>query len=96
MSSGTYRPDLHTREWARIRLLVLERDHWTCQLCGRQLVAGTKGAHVDHIVPHARGGVTELSNLRALCYYCNTSRGARQKRGYRLSLPHARKSRFDG
>jgi len=87
------RTDLHTREWQRIRLIVLERDHWTCQTCGKQLYPG-KGATVDHIRPHAYGGSNALENLRAMCFYCNTSRGARQRRGYRLRLPHARPSRF--
>ena len=97
MSSGTYRPDLHTREWTRIRLQVLERDGWTCQVhrgggvCGRRL---GKYATVDHIIPHALGGATTLDNLRAACYRCNSSRGARQRRGHQYQLPKARVSRF--
>jgi 5-methylcytosine-specific restriction endonuclease McrA len=33
-------------------------------------------AHIDHIVPRARGGQNEENNLRLLCERCNESRGA--------------------
>lgn len=65
-----------------LRYDVLRRDGFRCVLCGS---AGSDGVklEVDHIVPVARGGRTELSNLRTLCDRCN--RGKRDKIESRLS-----------
>jgi 5-methylcytosine-specific restriction endonuclease McrA len=59
----------------RLRWLVLERDGHRCVGCGR---GGAEGAtlEIDHIVPVAAGGRSELSNLRVLCEACNRGRGA--------------------
>src|SRR5690606_5336225 len=47
--------------WNILRTRVLERDHWTCYLCGRP------GADtVDHITPLSRGGTNLMSNLAAV------------------------------
>ena len=88
------RPDLHTREWGRIRLAVLERDGWRCTRCGCVLTPGTGSATVDHIIPRANGGTHALDNLRAMCNHCNSRRGARQARGYKRRAPAANVSRF--
>lgn len=59
----------------RIRAQVLERNGYTCQMCGIGAGEwdGTRKArlHIGHIVDRAHGGSTELSNLRALCATCN-------------------------
>ena len=62
-------------EWQRLRLTVLKRDHHTCQL----QLPGCLGVatHADHVVPVARGGRPELSNLQASCSSCNKSKGDR-------------------
>lgn len=65
------RPELGRARWKRIRLVILERDDYTCQLCGRP--ANT----VDHIQPAAYGGDDSPENLRALCRSCNATLGAR-------------------
>ena len=78
------RPDLHTREWGRIRLAVLARDGWTCQRCGCKLTPGNGSATADHIIPIANGGLTTMDNLRAMCNHCNQRRGARHVHGYRM------------
>jgi hypothetical protein len=59
----------------RLRWTVLERDGHRCAGCGR---SGGEGAalEIDHIVPVAAGGGSELSNLRVLCAACNRGRGA--------------------
>ena len=61
---------------ARLRAQVLERNGYTCMMCG--IGAGEKDAtgrkavlHVGHIVDKSHGGKDELSNLRALCSQCN-------------------------
>lgn len=61
---------------ARLRAEVLERNGYTCQMCG--IGAGeinTEGRktrlHVGHILDKSHGGENKLGNLRALCSTCN-------------------------
>lgn len=54
----------------KMRMAVLERDGWRCQICGARQEDGAT-LHVDHIVPLAQGGKTEMSNLQTLCDMCN-------------------------
>jgi hypothetical protein len=62
---------------ARLRAAVLDRDGFTCQMCG--LTPGDVDPntgrkvrlHIGHIVDKSLGGKDELSNLRALCSTCN-------------------------
>lgn len=62
--------------WARydyntMRQRVLERDNYTCQICG---VKSRKRMEVDHIIPLADGGPSlELSNCRTLCHTCHVN-----------------------
>ncbi len=64
------------REWRRIRLLVLARDDYRCQLRGRRCTGDATA--VDHIIPLSKGGSRlDPRNLRASCSWCNTSRGSR-------------------
>lgn len=76
-----------TRRWRRTRLLVLERDGWTCQvptasgqLCGVRLTTTDPRlpthAHVDHRTDWADGGTDAPENLRAACALCNQRRAA--------------------
>ena len=60
------------------RALVLDRNGFTCQMCGA--AAGefhpydpTRKArlHIGHIIDKSKGGSDELSNLRAICSVCN-------------------------
>jgi hypothetical protein len=62
----------------KLRNQVLDRDGYTCQKCG--LGAGDVDPYnsgrrvklqIDHILPSAQGGNTEIDNLRALCSTCN-------------------------
>jgi 5-methylcytosine-specific restriction protein A len=62
--------------WAALRLKVLDRDGWTCQLCGKPLEKGPD-ATADHIVAKKNGGEDALYNLRAACRSCNSIKGAR-------------------
>ncbi len=61
-----------------LRYTVLKRDNFKCVLCGAS-PAFTLGIqlHIDHIFPFAKGGRTEISNLRTLCEACNIGKGAR-------------------
>lgn len=62
---------------ARLRAAVLDRNGFTCQMCG--LAPGEIDPntgrkvrlHIGHIIDKSLGGKDELSNLRALCSTCN-------------------------
>ncbi|MCW6035593.1 HNH endonuclease [Spirulina subsalsa FACHB-351] len=49
-----------------VRQFVLNRDGGCCRSCG-----STQNLEVDHIIPLAKGGTNDLSNLQALCRPCN-------------------------
>ena len=60
------------------RALVLDRNGFTCQMCGA--VAGEPHPydssrktrlHIGHIIDKSQGGTDDASNLRALCSVCN-------------------------
>lgn len=61
----------------KLRAEVLDRDGYTCQMCGKaagELDPDTGRPvrlHLGHIVDKVYGGKDELSNLRALCSTCN-------------------------
>ena len=54
---------------AKLRFKVLDRDQSTCQKCGAK--APEVSLMVDHVIPIARGGMTEERNLQTLCGACN-------------------------
>lgn len=60
------------------RAMVLDRNGFTCQMCGA--VAGEPHPydptrktrlHIGHIIDKSQGGSDDPSNLRALCSVCN-------------------------
>ena len=51
-----------------IRQKVLERDKYTCQLCGA--VSDTK-LHIHHILKRDTGGTDHLDNLITVCVHCH-------------------------
>lgn len=59
-----------------LRYDVMKRDGFRCVLCGRTANDGVV-LHVDHIFPVAKGGKTEMNNLRTLCEYCNLGKSAK-------------------
>ncbi|MFW6296409.1 MAG: HNH endonuclease [Halothece sp.] len=52
-----------------VRTYVFSRDRYQCQSCG-QTHLETK-LHIDHIIPLAKGGSNDISNLQTLCQRCN-------------------------
>ncbi|NJK99899.1 MAG: HNH endonuclease [Spirulinaceae cyanobacterium RM2_2_10] len=52
-----------------VRELVLQRDNYQCQSCGKQ--GQCVGLQIDHIIPLALGGSNDLSNFQVLCGPCN-------------------------
>jgi 5-methylcytosine-specific restriction endonuclease McrA len=73
------RGDLKTGRWKRLRLVVLQRDGFECQIAG-PTCTGTANT-VDHILPHAYGGDDSYANLRAACHRCNSTAGSRMRGG---------------
>jgi 5-methylcytosine-specific restriction endonuclease McrA len=66
--------DITSHQYAKLRLLVLARDAWQCQL----QLEGCNGRadHVDHIRPIVQGGLTTYQNLQAACGRCNRLKGS--------------------
>jgi hypothetical protein len=58
-----------------VRYDILKRDKFQCVLCGA--TGKTAELVVDHIVPIAKGGSSDMKNLRTLCEVCNQGRGAK-------------------
>lgn len=58
----------------QIRVQVLVRDKYRCQMCGR--TKDEVPLEVDHIIPISDGGTDELSNLATLCRDCNRGKSA--------------------
>lgn len=63
---------------------VLERDSYTCQICGisrsflDELCPGLGDylrLEIDHIVSIKQGGTSDISNLQTLCWRCNSKKG---------------------
>lgn len=60
---------------AALRERILERDNYTCQVCGNSIFEEPNLLlEVDHIIPISKGGKTEEDNLRTLCWRCNRSK----------------------
>lgn len=56
----------------RLRFLVMRRDNFKCQNCGRSPATDQSIIlHVDHIKAWANSGETVLENLQTLCSKCN-------------------------
>ncbi|MDU2065112.1 MAG: HNH endonuclease signature motif containing protein [Sporomusaceae bacterium] len=61
-----------------LRASILDRDGYTCQMCGA--VAGephpydptrSTRLHIGHVIDKSMGGTDDPSNLRAICSVCN-------------------------
>ena len=62
-----------TRSLSRKNILM--RDHYTCQYCGRTLMAGE--LTMDHVIPRSRSGKSSWENLVTSCIRCNNRKGNR-------------------
>ncbi|HZM05677.1 MAG TPA: HNH endonuclease [Candidatus Saccharimonadales bacterium] len=66
----------YCREVSRsLRMATFQRDGNRCQHCERKFPVAR--LHADHVLPAARGGLTVLGNLQALCGPCNGRKGKR-------------------
>lgn len=77
----------NSRRWHTVRLEVLHRDGWRCQLCGEPIdqhapPRSAMSATVDHVVAVVDGGSWyEPENLRAAHLICNSTRANRGRAG---------------
>jgi len=76
--------------WDRTRLRILQRDGYLCQ-CKRCKEEGrvTPANEVDHVVPKAKNGGDEDSNLAAINHDCHLRKTAEEmgkKRRPRIGL----------
>jgi hypothetical protein len=73
VARGELRRDLHRAQ------------HGRCPYCGRPLASTGRQQRrndprlctIDHVVPRARGGTSDLANLVAACRACNAAKGDR-------------------
>ena len=54
------------------RNIILSRDGYRCQYCGRPV--DSSNSHIDHVYPVSHGGKTVDSNLVTSCIPCNMSK----------------------
>lgn len=59
-------------DWPALSRQVITEEHGICWLCDKP---GADTA--DHVIPAARGGSNDRSNLRAAHRSCNSSKGKR-------------------
>ena len=65
-----------SRQVAKLRGQVLERDAYRCQKCG-----DWHDLQIDHIYPASKGGKTVIENLQVLCGACNGKKAAKVECG---------------
>jgi 5-methylcytosine-specific restriction endonuclease McrA len=68
MSARTARVKLTLEAYQRLRQLVLKRDNWRCQNCGRQ-----QNLEVHHRKMRSQGGDDSVVNLITLCHPCHAN-----------------------
>ncbi len=57
------------------RIALIERDNWTCYLCG--CICTSEDVTLDHVVPLSKGGSHTSDNLRVACFTCNLRKGSK-------------------
>lgn len=71
-------------------IAVLDRDRWTCQLCGVRTPKHLRGAfddrapEVDHIIPLSKGGEHSYRNVQCTCRKCNLLKAGKPQGQLRL------------
>jgi len=69
------------RGWAATRLRILERDNYTCYICGG------RADQVDHVIGVAADGGEDDGNLAAICTPCHRRKTGREARRFSTSGP---------
>jgi len=74
------RPRLNRRKLTRVE--VFNRDHYTCQYCGKV----TRQLTLDHVVPRYQGGQHTWENVVSACVSCNRRKAGRTPEQARMKL----------
>jgi 5-methylcytosine-specific restriction endonuclease McrA len=78
LEASKRKPAFHRAISKETRAIVLERNGYTCQMCGA--AAGdpdpfhegrTIRLTMGHIIDKSKGGTDDVNNLRAICNACN-------------------------
>ena len=64
------------------RLEVFQRDHYTCQYCGKE----TRQLTLDHVIPRYRGGQHVWENVVSACVSCNRRKAGKTPEEARMRL----------
>lgn len=66
-------PDMDANEYEALKQLVMERENYKCQACGRKYSKARARLYLSahHVKPRAEGGLSILSNLECLCRKCH-------------------------
>ena len=65
-----------------------------CAYCGRTLHKGERFTR-DHLIPVSEGGLTTPDNIVPACSSCNSSKGAREWRGWFMEQPFFSQERMN-
>ena len=71
----------------RLRHAVFQRDQYRCRECGASKEDGVT-LEIDHIIPVAKGGTNDISNLQTLCKACNRGKYTDTWVGGKISNGH--------
>ncbi|MBI4286067.1 MAG: HNH endonuclease [Chloroflexi bacterium] len=66
------------------RFEVFNRDHYTCQYCGKE----THQLTLDHVIPRHRGGEHTWENVVSACPWCNRHKAGRTPEEAGMKLKH--------
>lgn len=78
LSMASFAKEQRALMTSRLRQYIKERDDFTCKFCGNSTYKEPNLLlEIDHIIPVAKGGVTEENNLQTLCWKCNRSKSAK-------------------
>ena len=64
------------------RLEVFNRDHYTCQYCGKE----TRHLTLDHVIPRHRGGQQTWENVVGACIACNRRKAGKTPEEAKMKL----------
>ena len=64
-----YHRSLNKRKWAKVRLAILERDSYRCQLCGK--AGAMEVDHIESMEKYPQQDPYNMAGLQALCRNCH-------------------------
>jgi len=72
------------REKKLTRYEIFNRDHYTCQYCGKE----SRQLTLDHVLPRYRGGQHTWENVVSACAHCNRHKAGRTPQEANMKLIH--------